>query len=141
MGLANCRKCKKLFNKLSRDICPDCMKAEEGELSKVQAYLREHPLSSVFEIEEGCGVAASLVMQFAREKRINLVRLEENKVTCKFCGREIEAGSMCKLCQMKFVGEGGSGASAGGPPAQKRIFTDRRGEATDSLIKDRFQRK
>ncbi|MBE7560633.1 hypothetical protein HS125_17535 [bacterium] len=105
MALANCRKCRKLFNKLVRDICEDCLAAEEEQLTVVQHFLRDHPRSSVFQIEEGCGVPASLVMQFAREKRITLVSSEGNRVTCKFCGREIEAGSICKLCQMKLSGD------------------------------------
>ncbi len=105
MALANCRKCKKLFNKLVRDVCESCLKVEEEQLVVVQHYLRENPRCGVIQIEEGCGVPASLVMQFAREKRIALVASDGNRVTCKFCGREIESGSICKMCQMKLTGD------------------------------------
>ena len=74
MALANCPKCSKLFNKLSQDICPDCVKMEEKLLNETQKFLRgnrnagRHDILN--ELEE---VTTMLLDKWVETKRINII--------------------------------------------------------------------
>lgn len=76
--LANCPKCGQLFNKVTKEICPKCVEAEDKMLSETQHYLRENRNAGrhqiILEID---GVTPELLDKWVETKRINLVTAED----------------------------------------------------------------
>ena len=48
--LANCKRCERLFQKVVRDICPDCIKEQQELVRLIKEYLREHPNATIPEV-------------------------------------------------------------------------------------------
>jgi len=50
--LRNCPICGKVFVKINRNLCPECIEKEEKEFELVRKYLKDNPGASVEEIAE-----------------------------------------------------------------------------------------
>jgi hypothetical protein len=141
MALANCKKCNKLFNKVLVDICEECIKEEEKALSTVQHFLRDNPRSTALQIAEKTGVTAARILQFARERKINLASTEGGKTIfkCQFCGCEINSGKVCSSCMGKL----GDKTGMAPPPADtsETKSDSKRSRGGGSNILQKFQRK
>ncbi len=105
MALANCKQCGSLFNKITRDICEECIKEEEELLRATQNFLRDNRNSQIWQILEAIeDLEAGLLDKWVEEKRINLIKPEDEagKKQCMYCGREVTgAGNVCKTCEVK----------------------------------------
>ena len=101
MVARTCKKCKKLFNSISRDICPVCSEKEKTGFKLVEGYLREHPGAALLQICEDTGLDESLVLSFIREGKLKGVTGVEN-LKCESCGKPINGGRMCQTCMAKF---------------------------------------
>lgn len=111
MALANCPKCGKLFNKVTRNICVDCSNVEENALRKTQAYLRKTPNASIAQViydleEDDVYIDKPMLEKWTEEGRITLVIevATEAKPHCSLCGREVKPGeSICKTCKFTKI--------------------------------------
>lgn len=105
MTLANCSRCGSLFNKVTRDLCPQCDEEENQLLRDTQDYLRNHRNASKPEILDAVeDLDVALLNRWVCEGRIQLHTPEDalNKVYCMYCGREVTGGGvMCKTCLVK----------------------------------------
>jgi len=145
MGLANCKRCSKLYVKVSRDICDDCFKKEEDDLLSVQRYLRDHPKASMEEVLEANEVEEIMVRKWVREKRLMLSFSVGGAVECEVCGTPIMDGRLCASCQLKFVaGRPASGSeeqtSKDSTSLPRRSTSRREDSGGDSMIADKFKR-
>ncbi|SIS50877.1 flagellar operon protein TIGR03826 [Alicyclobacillus vulcanalis] len=105
MAIANCRRCGKLYNRVGRDICPDCMKQEDEHLTAIRAYLRQHPLANIYEVSNGTGVPYDEIVQFLRDGRL-LLRNNPNMVyPCDRCGTPTQSGRLCANCAKEMARE------------------------------------
>ncbi len=96
--LAYCSRCGKLFVKTGNStLCPDCQKIEDEEFSKVEAYLWEHPNSSISEVSEKTDVKEKIILKFIREGRI-VNKSSTSTYPCKRCGKPITHGEYCDEC-------------------------------------------
>lgn len=95
--LRNCPICGKIFIKVVRNICPDCLDQEEREYEEVRKYLKDAPGASVSEVSEVTGVSEDRVLKWMREGRLD-VALTVGGLTCRSCGAPITAGNLCVRC-------------------------------------------
>lgn len=108
MALANCPRCGSLFNKTTLDCCKACHAEEESLLKETQTYLRSNRNAPMFEVMREVEVAQWMLEKWILEKRIQIVKPEEemSKLRCMYCGREVEPGiSICKTCQLRKLSE------------------------------------
>lgn len=111
MALANCSKCGKLFNKLTKNICNDCTNIEDEALRKTQQYLRKNPNASIAQViialeDEDVYVDRTMLEKWTNERRITLViELKvDDKPRCSLCGREVKSGEyICKTCKFTKI--------------------------------------
>ncbi len=70
--LANCEYCDKVFAKINRSICPDCMKEEEKKYERVVQFLRirKNRQATITEISEATEVEHEIILQFVKDKRL-----------------------------------------------------------------------
>ena len=117
MPLDNCARCGKLFNRLSRPICPDCAREEERQADVVMEFLKDNPNATIEEISESTGVDSQIILRLIRDNRLRATGAYSVPRNCKACGAPIDAGQYCGHCLRKFgqafagKGIGGSGGS------------------------------
>ena len=98
MEYANCRKCGKLFAKISSSICQDCVKAEEEQFSTLKNYISDNPMATLPEIAEKTKIHPKRIMQYLREGRLEVKGSFVDELRCVSCGASIKIGTHCKNC-------------------------------------------
>ncbi|MCC6152203.1 MAG: hypothetical protein IT367_00480 [Candidatus Hydrogenedentes bacterium] len=103
MALASCSKCKKLFQKVRKSICPACETAEEDNYEVVRAYISEHPGVNAEQVAEGTGVSIETVLRFIEEGRVEAQGAVSN-VRCGQCGKPAISPTkrLCETCLGKL---------------------------------------
>ena len=97
--LRNCPECGKVFVKISKNLCPDCIEKEEREFEDVRLYLKDSPNASIEEIVEITGVEEKKVLRWMREGRVDVSYADgASGLTCKSCGAAIRTGNLCSRC-------------------------------------------
>ena len=102
MGLQNCKKCGRLFNRTINDNCQVCVKEEEEAFFTVRDYLRENKRASANEVADGTGIELSLIVKFIREGRLSTVDNPMLSYPCDACEEPITNGRYCKPCKEKL---------------------------------------
>lgn len=101
MALANCVRCKKVFDKTTTPICGACLQKEEENYELVYQYLKENPNKSVTEISAATEVSEKLILKFFRDGRfVDVVSSDYKVLRCEKCGVDIESGIYCASCKM-----------------------------------------
>lgn len=143
MALSNCTRCGELFNRLSRSICPDCVRKEEEQVAAVMAFLRGNPDVTVDEVAEATGVESSLVLQLIREERVKPGFRGDSPglraMRCRSCSKLIESGVYCPECHSRLQRafrlapdqKSGGGADGSGASLQRMLTPQRRRERKD----------
>jgi len=97
--LRNCPECGKVFVKINKNLCPDCVDKEEADFENVRKYLKDNPKASVEEIVEITGVEEKKVLRWMREGRVDVSFSDGSSgLTCKSCGTSIRTGNFCSNC-------------------------------------------
>lgn len=95
--IANCKECGRLYQRVSREICPECLRNEEALFSRVKEYIRAHGHASIPEICGVIDISEEKLMKFMRDGR--LISTNAVDYPCERCGKPIRAGKMCEKCQ------------------------------------------
>jgi len=127
MPLDNCVRCGKLFNRLSRPVCPDCGREEERQAGVVMDFLKDNPNATIEEISESTGVDSQVILRLIRDDRLRATTAYSLLRNCRACGAPIDAGQYCGRCLRKFgqaltgKGIGGSEGSGGSGDLRSRL--------------------
>ncbi|WP_208587466.1 TIGR03826 family flagellar region protein [Gracilibacillus suaedae] len=99
--LANCARCDKVFVKITKSICPDCVKEDEKLFQIVYDFLkkRENRRATIPEIVEATGVKEDIILQFVKDKRLRSTQFPNISFPCERCGEPIASGKICENCQ------------------------------------------
>lgn len=101
MSITSCKRCGRLYNKTTSDICPDCVRQEEVTFNEIKLFLRTHENAGVDDVVEALGVDEELVIKFLREGR--LIASKKMTYPCAECGKPIQTGKFCPECLEKIV--------------------------------------
>ena len=105
MPLASCARCKKMFNKVSSQICPLCKDAEDADYEKIRAVIDTDPNLNVEQVSQEAEVDLSVVQRMVKEGLVSAVTLEECKgIKCGQCGAPAISITkrLCKICLDKM---------------------------------------
>ncbi len=99
--LANCEYCDKVFAKINRSICPDCMKEEEKKYERVVQFLRirKNRQATITEISEATEVEHEIILQFVKDKRLRRSQFPNLYTSCERCGEPVSSGVLCDKCK------------------------------------------
>jgi hypothetical protein len=124
MPLDNCVRCGKLFNRLSRPVCPDCVREEERRAGVVMDFLKDNPSATIEEISESTGVDSQVILRLIRDDRLRATTACSLPRNCKACGAPVDAGQYCGHCLRKFgralMGKGIGGSEGSGDSGDLR---------------------
>ena len=98
MALANCPRCRGLFNSALGSVCPKCEKADEDRFILVRQYIEDHPESTIQEVVEGTEVSAKRILQYLREGRLTTSAGLAGELDCMKCGEPVSSGNYCDKC-------------------------------------------
>ena len=132
--LRNCPTCGKVFVKINRNLCPECMEKEEKDYDLARKYLKDNPRASVREISELTGIDGKKILRWIREGRIDVDYAGAGSgLTCKRCGTKISIGNLCSNC-IKLL----SGQMKSISPSAPSTPTEDPSKAKDSKTKRMF---
>lgn len=97
MPLANCARCKRMFNKTSSPVCTQCETAEEADCEKVRELINREPNLNAEELAEKAEVDIRVVNRMVNEGQLTCASVTVD-VTCGRCGAPAISMSK-KLCQ------------------------------------------
>jgi flagellar operon protein (TIGR03826 family) len=107
MELANCSRCGKVFPKVGKRICSDCLAKDEELYKEVRKYLEENPGKTVQEVAQHCNVNPKKIYDFLKEGRLEGVSFAPGSAQwqCESCGSPITAGTLCNRCRATLKSE------------------------------------
>lgn len=101
MSIASCKRCGKLFQKVSSDLCPECVRKDEAAFEEIKHYLRDHDNASVEEVAKALDIEEEVIVRFLREGR--LIAQKKMSYPCLSCGKPITSGKYCPECREKMA--------------------------------------
>lgn len=103
MPLATCPRCKKMFEKSSSVVCPNCQEAENTDYDKIRTILDARPNLNAEQVSVESGVDVQVVLRMLEEGLISNVNTAE-KVKCGRCGAPAISRSkrLCQACLEKL---------------------------------------
>lgn len=101
MTIQNCERCRALFHKKVKDICPACVQKEEDDFQKIRLFLKRNKTIELITVSKETGVDLDVIYQFLQEGRIILSSSTQSGYPCKECGTTISAGALCTACEEK----------------------------------------
>ncbi|HOE66695.1 MAG TPA: hypothetical protein PLO62_09215 [Candidatus Hydrogenedentes bacterium] len=140
MALAECPRCKKLFEKAKNPVCPKCQADEEADYESVREALAETPNQTAEQVAETAGVNLDCVLRLLADGRIQSMKASE-QVRCGRCGAPAISISkkLCEACLQKLNAEIAALQSKAKLPPQKPKKSLSLGNALD--IRSRIQVK
>ena len=105
MELISCDRCEKPFMRKSSQqvVCPKCTAIEEEEFSRVKEYLAKNSNANVERIAEDLDIPQKAVLRFLQSGRLEVAGARI--LTCYNCGKRIDRGTMCEMCQHMLLRE------------------------------------
>ena len=96
MPIAQCPRCKGVFNKISALVCPKCQAPEEEDYERIRELMADHEERTVQELAEAADTDRGTVMRMLELGLISDIRDETFK--CGRCGAPAISAAR-KLCQ------------------------------------------
>lgn len=97
MEMANCKRCKKLFPRVTDFICESCKSAEEKLFDDVREFLKSNPNSTIDKISAETGASAKRILTWLREGRLEVAKTL-GVLVCRKCAEPIKTGMYCERC-------------------------------------------
>lgn len=123
MQAMNCPRCGKVFVKISKPICEQCVKEEEQIFDKVRDYIKENPDKTVAQVAEECEVTVKRILGYIRDGRIDASGGMKDDISCSKCGKPIRGGRMCEKCVLETNFTVGEMKNAADVRNKGRVFT------------------
>ena len=103
MALANCVRCKKMFNKIKSPVCPSCRQAEDDDFEKIRDIVRDFPDLLPAQVAEKAEVEEAVVHRMLKEGLISASSVNID-VKCGQCGQPAISASkrLCQSCLEKL---------------------------------------
>ncbi|MFB5192872.1 TIGR03826 family flagellar region protein [Alicyclobacillus fastidiosus] len=103
MPIANCKRCGRMYNRMGREICPNCIREEDKMLNDIRSYLRKNKLANITEVAEGTGVEYEIIVDMIRDGRLMLRDNPNLMYPCERCSTPTQAGRFCASCTQELA--------------------------------------
>lgn len=103
--IANCRECGALFNQVSRDICPNCVKAEQGRFESVRTFLKQNRQATMVDVVRETQVLLEEITSWIEEGKLRLIEFANLSIECRGCGLPTQEGVYCETCKQDMIME------------------------------------
>lgn len=110
MSVANCKKCRRVFQQSFSPLCPACHQESVSQISNVYRFIQENPQMTLEDIAEQCLIPFKELEKMFFEGKLGTAT---NNVIyhCQRCGRSMSAamrrGRFCMGCAERIESEAG----------------------------------
>lgn len=101
MQFVKCRLCKKTFQSIGTQYCPECLKDLDEKYKPVRDFLYDHPNASIEEVSEGTEVPERIILYYLKEGRLSMTNAS-GLLRCEQCGAAVSSGRFCERCRAKL---------------------------------------
>jgi len=122
MAVKNCPICGKIFNDNGgfEAVCINCKPEFDAEFDKIREILYDHPEYNIVQVSDLTGLPIPRIKLYLREGRLIAVsNASASLLSCLDCGKAIETGSYCSVCEYKHRASAPTGFYAGGNVSTK----------------------
>jgi predicted amidophosphoribosyltransferase len=121
MNIIQCKICKKPFQSLGRNTCPDCLDKIDRDFITVRDYIYDHPRSRIDEVSKETEVEKAVILHLLKEGRLQLDNPDAagGSLVCYLCKKPISTGRMCEDCKKKVASTMEKSIGGAKPPAQE----------------------
>ncbi|GMA64512.1 hypothetical protein NZD89_04125 [Alicyclobacillus fastidiosus] len=103
MPIANCKRCGRMYNRVGREICPECIREEDRILNDIRNFLRKNKLANISELSDGTGVEYGIIVDMIRDGRLMLRDNPNLTYPCERCGEQTQSGRLCARCTQELA--------------------------------------
>lgn len=103
MPIANCKRCGRIFNRIRRDICTNCIHEEDEIIAAIRGYLKQHRDATITNVMESTGIEYATIVQMIQEGRLLLRDNPNMTYPCERCGNPTSSGRFCADCARKLA--------------------------------------
>lgn len=103
MPIANCKRCGRIYNRLGREICAECVQQEDELIKEIRQFLRQHKHANIYEVAEQTKVDYAVIVEFIRDGRVILRDNPNMGYPCERCGKKTMSGRFCADCSAELV--------------------------------------
>ncbi|MCZ8520607.1 MULTISPECIES: flagellar protein [Paenibacillus] len=103
LKVANCPQCGQVYQKNIRELCQDCCRSLDTELSRCEAFLRGNRKATTEELLAGTGVPLKRITAFLKENRLHLASYPALTYPCNSCQAPIRQHHLCCTCRVRIV--------------------------------------
>lgn len=96
--IANCKRCGRIFNRVRRDICMNCIQEEDKLIGVIRGYLKQHRDATIVNVMEDTGIEYATIVQMIREGRLLLRDNPNMTYPCERCENPTSSGRLCAKC-------------------------------------------
>jgi flagellar operon protein (TIGR03826 family) len=102
LQVEHCPRCNQLFQKVSRDVCPACIKELEQKYELIYKFVRkrENREATIEDIEKNSKVAKEDIIRIIRSGRLNIQAFPNLGYPCETdkCEALVRKGRLCQKC-------------------------------------------
>jgi predicted amidophosphoribosyltransferase len=99
-NIVQCKFCKRPFQRVSGNICSNCLSDIEIDFVTLRNYLYDHQdINSVELLVKETGVKKNIIIHLLREKRFSIYDPSGNGLTCESCHKPLDTGRICDDCK------------------------------------------
>lgn len=122
MPIANCKRCGRIYNRVRRDICPNCIEEEDQLYLKVREFLRENRDASLEEVVKATEIPMQTLIQMIQDGRIMLRDNPNMAYPCERCGSLTQSGRYCMKCTKEIA----NSLSQAGTQMRDKLIADKK---------------
>jgi predicted amidophosphoribosyltransferase len=100
--VANCPRCRKLFQRTNRNICLDCCSVMDSALSRCLDFLRRNHKVTEEKLSLETGVPSEHIQAWIKDGRLLVSDYPNLNYPCTSCGKAIRQNKMCVDCLSRF---------------------------------------
>jgi predicted amidophosphoribosyltransferase len=100
--VANCPRCRRIFQKNNRNICSDCIREMDSALTRCLDFLRRNYRADEDQLSAETGVPVDYIRAWIKEGRLHISDYPNLNYPCSSCGNPIRQNKMCMDCLMRF---------------------------------------
>ncbi|HHY20413.1 MAG TPA: hypothetical protein GX525_00720 [Bacilli bacterium] len=102
MNIENCPRCGQLFQKVTRELCPNCLRDLDKKYEIIYRFIRkkENRKATIDEIEKATEVDKEDIYRIIRLGKINLEHFPSLGYPCETigCTNKVTKGRLCSSC-------------------------------------------
>lgn len=103
--IVNCKRCGRIFQKSTRDICPSCISEQHELVETIRTYLKQNLTATITDVVRDTDVPLEIILDFIDDGLLIFVDNSNISFECSHCGGLSNEGRVCTKCKNELIHE------------------------------------